>query len=304
LRRYLTGELSEADRLRIAQLCFENDEASDELQDIEYELLDKFVRGELNDRERNTVEGYLKNLPDRQSKLSVATVLAKVSVEDREMADRLIRKHRTPIASRLSALEGFFRPRITPSYLAAAGVFLAVVISVVLLEVLQLQNANRDLREKIADLERQQASSPDANEADEHIARLEEQLRIERLANEDQARRLSQLQPVNPVVASWILSPSTRSADTPESVNLAGTARFVLITMPVEGIVDAPAYRVIIQTTTGEQLRTLQGSRVNHGVVVRLRADYFKNATYKITLIGGPTTTELSWDYYFTVNRR
>jgi len=307
LSRYLTGELSEAERLRIAQLCFEDDEACDELQHLEYELLDNYVRGRLNDRERKTVERYLKNFPGGHSKLAVATALSMASAADTEQADRFIRKHRSSALRLAASMTAFFKLRIAPWSLAAAGVFLAVLVAGVTLEVRQLRNANRVLREQIADLERQRASSMQSNEADERIARLEEQLRIERLSNEGQAKRLSQLQPGSPVVASWILSPVTRSADSPDSVNLPDSARFVLITMPVDRGVEASGYRVVIQTTTGEQLRKLAGVRSGNGttgVAVRLRADYFKNATYKITLIGDATGAELSWDYYFTVKRQ
>jgi len=75
IRRYILGDLTEAARAELAERYFMDEELFDEVLDVESELLDQFVRGELSADERKKFNDYLTLLPDRATRLAGAFVL-------------------------------------------------------------------------------------------------------------------------------------------------------------------------------------------------------------------------------------
>lgn len=75
LTHYLLGKLSEGDMLGIEEAYFADDDLHERLQALERDLIDKYVRGELNKKDRERFEQNFLSTPKRQQKLRFASVL-------------------------------------------------------------------------------------------------------------------------------------------------------------------------------------------------------------------------------------
>lgn len=191
---------------------------------------------------------------------------------------------------------------------------MAIGLLVIVLYVKRLRDDNGQLREQLSILEKekealeQRAPLSQTAANGERVRLLEEQLKLEQQVNEAQARHIASLQPTTPAVVSWMLTSALRSTRSPDMVTLPQSARVVSIALPVENGEQISSYRAIIQTTTGEQRRERAGLRANKirkSVSFELPASYFKETSYKLTLLGKDDNgLELALDYYFTVARR
>lgn len=61
--RYLLGSLSETEELRLEEQILSNDEVFETLEIAEGEVIDRFVRDELNEKERARVQEMISNSP-------------------------------------------------------------------------------------------------------------------------------------------------------------------------------------------------------------------------------------------------
>ena len=87
LRRYLTGDLSEPEELKIETEFLSSDEAFERLEEIENDLVDEYVRGELTTQERGLFEkNYLTTPLHRQRVLLSQNLL-------RAASERIPAKH-------------------------------------------------------------------------------------------------------------------------------------------------------------------------------------------------------------------
>lgn len=75
---YLLGTLPEEEREELAERYFVDDALYEQLLEIETDLIDRYVRGQLSAEDRRRLESYLNSLPDGQNKVAVARALAQV----------------------------------------------------------------------------------------------------------------------------------------------------------------------------------------------------------------------------------
>jgi hypothetical protein len=311
---YFLRELSEERRSEIAGRYFEDDDFFFELLDVENELIEKYVRGSLNKREHEGFKHYLARLPDGRLKEATAGALLQFADAEKAKSQQILNEF---ARSRFSLWEKLRNslPKRRPmlQYIAAASlVALAIALLLSFSKIKRLRNHNDQLRAEIASLEREKEShernAENSQSESKRVRQVEEQLKLEQQANEAQAQRLATLQPTTPVIASWTLTAAFRSATAPDEVTLPRSARFVSVTIPIDGEEQIQIYRAIIQTTTGEDLREQKGLRANkagNSVTLKLPSDYFKETSYKLTLVGkDKDAVELARDYYFTVRRR
>ena len=315
LIEYLLGKLPEDKRSEITGRYFADDDFFDELLDVENELLEKYARGVLDERLREDFKLYLERLPDgRQKEATVRALLQFTDVEkaksqqiQKGFVERTRRPGWGPLRNRLS------KPQAMVRYLAASSlVALAIALLLMFAQVGQLRRHNDQLREEIGQLEKEkeerEQNAGTSQSGAEYVRQLEEQLKLEQQVSEAQAQRLAGLQPATPVVALWMLTPAFRSASSPDEVTLPRSAKFVSIAIPIDSEEQIHSYRAIIQTTTGEIRREQTGLRAKSGsksVTLKIPADYFKETSYKLTLVGkGKDALELAQDYYFSVVRK
>lgn len=94
VRRYLLGQLEEAEQERIELRLLTDSSFGEEFDTAVDELTDQYVRNELTDDERKRVEKHFLNTPEREQKLAFATELL-----DHADAERGERAERTQVAS-------------------------------------------------------------------------------------------------------------------------------------------------------------------------------------------------------------
>jgi Tfp pilus assembly protein PilN len=312
LVQYLLGELDEAERSEIAERYFKDDALFDELLTVESDLLDKYARGALNEKEQEAFMRYLDHLPDGQQKLAVARTLIQFTVEDRERAQQFLNEY-VPVYVPWwqSLLKSPSKQSAMLQYLMAAGlVVMGFGLMFLFAQFRQLRTDNDQLRTQVASFEKEKQSLANARTSQsdaERIRQLEEQLKFEQQANEAQAQHLASLQPTTPVVVSWALTRALRSTGSPDKVMLPHSAKFVSITMPIQDAVQVLGFRAILQTTNGDQRQEHTGLRVNKtgtSVSLKLPASYFTETSYKLTLVRKDNDgAEVAQDFYFTVTR-
>lgn len=107
LTRYLLGELSEQECLEIEQRCLDDDQTFEQLEAIEAELTDDYVRGMLGGRRRKQFEKRILNAPggpgSRQlANLDLAKLITGQARSERSPIAKLkawIKGHRSPLWS-------------------------------------------------------------------------------------------------------------------------------------------------------------------------------------------------------------
>src|SRR5262245_10041295 len=72
LRKYLLGELNEAEQQALEERLLTEHELFDLLPVVEDELIDDYLGGELSTDERGSFERFFTSIPERQRKLSFA----------------------------------------------------------------------------------------------------------------------------------------------------------------------------------------------------------------------------------------
>lgn len=123
VRRYLLGQLDEAEQEKIELQLLTDSSFGDEFDTVVDELTDQYVRDELTDDERKRAEKYFLNTPVRQQKLEFAKeLLSQADAElhqDAEMAT--VRPIAQPLPpSLLDQIRAFWKPSFAHGALAAA----------------------------------------------------------------------------------------------------------------------------------------------------------------------------------------
>ena len=128
VRRYLLGQLEEAEQERIELQLLTDSSFGEEFDTVVDELTDQYVRDELTDDERKRAEKYFLSTPVRQQKLEFAKeLLSHADAELCEPAEMAAVRPITPATpSWLDQIRAFWR---RPSY-AHVGLSAAVVLVV------------------------------------------------------------------------------------------------------------------------------------------------------------------------------
>jgi hypothetical protein len=122
VRRYLLGQLDEAEQERIELQLLTDPSFGEEFDTVVDELTDQYVRNELTGEERKRADKYFLNTPVRRQKLQFATEL--LSRASAERGERVIVEPAAP--SLLEQFRAFWR---RPSY-AHVGLGAALVLVV------------------------------------------------------------------------------------------------------------------------------------------------------------------------------
>lgn len=164
MMRYLFAELSENDREDFEQRMFEDDELFFSVADLENEMVDSYVKGELSGAEMSMFESSLKKYPARQEKIANARALVDYLESERPLAVAA-----EPKASLTERLTAAFSLRTPAFSYAMTGLVLLLGISSVLLFLDGRQKSN-----EIARLQDQTTSNK--NDLETKIKQLESQI--------------------------------------------------------------------------------------------------------------------------------
>jgi len=303
--RYFLGDLSEEERGRFEEEYFRGDQVFAELQTVETELIDSYVRGELSESEREQFETSYLQSPDRKKKVENARCLMAALTEAAEWKQvASVAAMRVPIWQRILVA---FRSVSLPTRIGYAMAAIAILAFGFItladnrslhLELGRLRTKEADLLRRNQGLERQVAnlSAPGrqpSNESQEEIA---------------------ELQLPQALIASVDLEPGTTRSKKDRKSNelvIPSTARFVVLTLSLESDEYPNGYSVVVETIQRSEVERIDrlrsqsragGARV---VEVQLSVESLTSDAYVVKLAGITATGEEPVeDYSFQVVRR
>ncbi len=118
MTRYLLGDLSEAEQTALELECLADGEKFEDVWAAEYDLVDRYARGELSRRERELFERNYLRSPLHRERVAVAREL--LGIIGRQAAESAVAPAPGGLIETLKAL-------LTPRFLAPAAVLLALL---------------------------------------------------------------------------------------------------------------------------------------------------------------------------------
>lgn len=325
-RRYLLDRLSEAKRDAVEMRLLTDDDAYHAMLTAEDDLLDAYVGGELNGRDRRAFERHVLPRSGTAERLAFTRELRDYA-EQTAVQETPAHRSRSGGAGRLTAWLGTLLPAPAPALrLATAGLALVLVVASgwfawrtteLSRQVAELKSAQSELagerqalaasRDRLADeLAAARAAAADREATTDELASARN--RVEELETALAAARRSRQQPRRePVAASFLLALATRSAGTPE-LSVPAAADVVRLQLDTAGD-DAyyDAFRVRLLGPDGSQVwsRTGLAADATTGTVdVELAAELLPTGRYEVLLdgVGNGGETELVGAYEFQLN--
>ena len=305
LRRFLVGEVSEAERRQIEDACLDrNSETFAAVVALEDELIADYASGRLTPAERHRLEERVVAHPGGRERLLFARALverAKRAEASGEFAE-----------STSTRVFWWMRP-IVPVLLAAAVVLLAVATSL-------LFQQTRALRQQVADAQAAAARlAPSIVTAENRVKSLEDQLvqeqsrrqSLEAIVPEPRNQtNLGTSEPRNPgTVAALDLSPGvTRGPGAPlPQLDLRGKTWASLTLLLPQGAAAFPRYEVALLNAAGQTIWTISElRRLNGSITAFLPADRLTRDDYEVVVRGKPAqgASEDLANYYVRVVSR
>ena len=243
LVKYLLGNLSEEEQVRVEDHAFEDRDYLNAIQAAEADLIDAYARDNLPQEQRRAFERRFLVSPQRRAKVEFARALARVT--DEAKAGEL------PASRRISGwkvlldlIRGW-----NPALQFATG--MAALICVAGVWWLIAQNASTHSRIVAAEAERHQF---DVQQQQLRRQLSEERARAESLAAQVQ-RTPSPAPSAAPSLAMLVLSAGISRAGTRvEELILSPTVQVAHIDVPLEARDDYPRYRIELRTGGGEEI--------------------------------------------------
>jgi hypothetical protein len=257
IRRYLLGELAEADQIALEQELLIDRGKFEEVCAVENELVDSYVRGEMSPADRKRFESHYLASPLHRERVAIAeSFLTKI---DQAIGERVEVREKEPVVH-----WGRSFPRRLPRQVFGP-VFALVLVMALLLTVSlvwsyiernrltgQIANVQKEAQTEFAFLRQRERELASRNQEIEKVIADVSQ-RNEQLKEElEQLRRRGQATPST--VFSYILAPaSMRSQKGPPQSTITLSAGKASLWMELYNNVYA-TYQVILQTVEGREI--------------------------------------------------
>jgi len=304
IRRYLLGELAEADQAALEQELRINRGKFDQVWAAENELIDSYVRGEMSRADRNRFESHYMASPLHRERVAIAeSFLTNIDQAVGEAVE--VREKESFIPWRRGFSIHLPRPVLGVAFVMALLLTSSVVWSYVERVLLtgQIADAEKEAQTERAFLKQRERELASRNrELEEEIAdvsRRNEQLKAEL----EQLRGRRPAAP--PTVLSFLLAPAPVRCDkTPPQSTITLSAGKARLLMELGGD-DYANYQVIIQTVEGREiLRRRTGKfRLGKGrafATLPVRAGELSRGDYILILFGHtPNGGSKEVDRYF-----
>ena len=309
IRRYLLGELTEAEQIQLEQQYFSDADIFEQFLVIEDQLIDDYIRGQLGRRDCDRFEKHFLASAKRRERVELARSLIK-TVSRPSAARAQGSSAPLPLWQSLLAAARLMSPALRLSF--------AVVALVLISGLTWLALEHVRLRNQLEQLKAEQAAQ---QQREDELRRLAENVssggqsndtnQPDRNANQNQAEPLSR-QPSPRAVFSFELSPLLQRSG-------AGMGRVVIPesvhTLQLKLSFDAGGeyknYRVAIRTAEGSEIlaRTNLRARSSHSgelIILSLPARSFPRGEYVLSLTGvtASGSVESIEDYSFGVTRK
>lgn len=314
MRRYLLGQLAEAEQVALEQRFFADSEMLDHVWAIENELVDGYVRGSLPRTELEQFERHY--LASRQHRERVA-----FAKELLQAAEKMVNEERAahlPARAAVAAESFWEKLRAmvrTPQFALSAALFVALMLigGAWLIrerarwrqqaeQHIALAQAERTIKEqRMRELENQIAQQRERNaQLDAELGQLREEQRI--------AAALPSVPPSRSTVFSFLLLPSVRASSEQQTLNLPPDAGQVRLQVKIERG-DYRRYQASLRAVDGGESWSaplIKASTDKDGatISVLIPAAKLKRGDYILTLTGidDAGTAEEIDRYFFRVD--
>lgn len=285
LVKYLLGYLPDAEQVRIEDRALAEPDYRRELEAVEADLIDSYVRSELVAADRRAFELRFLTSPQRRGKVAFAKALAAVTRETESLPSSEPRPAWRALAALIRGSN--------PAWRFAAALALLVCVSAGLWLVFE----NASLRSRLSVLEAQ---------------RLDLETRDRNLQQELSAARSRVERPATPLIATLVLLPGLSRAQTRvEELMLGPGVQMARIEIQLEDRDDHPKFRGQLHTQSGTEIlswNNLARSRGGAGYVLSLDvpASILASGDYELALQGlpqGQPAQDVGY-YYFRVQKR
>jgi hypothetical protein len=290
MKRYLLGELDEAEQKALEEEYFTDSQVFDEMTEVESDLVDDYVRGRLPAETRKQFEQFYMAHAKRRERVKFAEALL-TGLDHIEAPRAVAQKPVETVSGRRGLLESLRRLWLAPAFSLAIVSLLVVAIGILLFiearrtrqELAEMQTARAGQEQRARELEQQVAG--ERERADQLAAELE-QLR-------NQQPPETRPQPA-PALASLLLTvgPGVRGADTGPQATLVipPSAERVRIALRMKEH-DYPSYHVSLQAAGGQEIFSRQNikpgmTRSGTAFTISLPASKFSTGDYILTLRG------------------
>ncbi len=291
--RYILGDLSEAERERVEEEYFVNNETWQKLGAVESDLIDSYVRGELLLDQREQFEKYFLASPKKRERVEFARALLNPAAREAAAEE--------PGGSwkSLGSMWAAWRPaiRITVTVGGMALVIAAGVLTIYDLrlrgELSAMRSNETELRYKIQTLQQQVASAQQINGGS---------------GTETTDLFSSETPTVSMLLTPGLLRNGENGSQS-HILPIPSVPSAVVLLLSLETD-DYPQYDVLLRTAEGKEIRHLEGlvSQPIHGgrvVAVHLPTQLFPRGDYVATLAGKSAQGKLQIveSYSFSVDR-
>ncbi len=314
--RYLLGELPENQQVEIEDQAFQDQEYLQNIQAVENDLIDEYVRGEIPPHQRQKFESHFLASAERRRKLEFARALGSVTSESETLpAVQSFRARTTSIYQ--NSLLAFIRSLKPAMAFSMAAVALVVLIGAALLirdgirlrsQLGQLQAERQSQEARRQQLEKEMANERARNE---ELARQVEHQQQEESAREPQREERKSVSTPSLVVALTLLPGLSRGSNSVPSVVVSPAVRTVLLQVGVDPQDDYPRYRIEIHSPSGKQIwaqdkLSSRATRIGRAIVLNLPASLLEGGRYELSVKGTSAagTSEDIGYYYFEVLKK
>jgi hypothetical protein len=313
--KYLLNKMSVEERERFEDAYLTDGDLFEDVQALEAELIEDYVKGELSDSDSQSFERHYLTTEQDLARVENARRLVQTSslksMPPAAVADRLYRQPLS-IFSRLWLL---VKPYLTPEF-GVVAILILLLGSGVILELLRRFAVVSQERAAFA----QHAKDLEQQLAYEREQRLTLQAARDRLNDQLSAleRQSAEPQESKDQIASLILAPNIRENGMLNRVHLSARTSLVEIRVNLEGqeAVNPRSYRVVVRAVeSGDEIWVREGlkpqeSRSVRYVVVKVPTERFKAARGRdfVLTLGVPATGEKGYEElegcYFQVTSR
>ncbi len=291
MRRYLLGELPETEQLALEAEFFADTNRLEQVQNIETDLVDEYVRGVLSNPERQQFEIHYLTTPAHRERVAFAKELLRAANEQSSPQS---------VSSKESFWEKLLASLRAPQFAFGAA---ATAIVLIVAGTVWLKNQQANWQQQIAKSETERTAER------QRLRELEAQLAQQNQINSELSAELEKLRAESskptflPSVFSFVLLSGVRGGEQ-QTLKLPPGAEQIRLQIKLENN-DYSRYSASIRAVGGRQNLNSQSARATSSpngttVSVTFPANKFSNGDYILTLTGiDPTGAREELNRYF-----
>lgn len=277
MRRYLLGDLPEAEQLALEAEFFADGNLLELMQHIETDLVDEYVRGQLSNADQQQFERHYLTTPAHQQRVEFARELLRAANEQAALQS---------VQPKESFWEKLLASLRAPQFAFGAAVTAAVLL---VAGIVWLKNQQANWQEQIAKTESERAAEQERLRELETRLAQQNQLNSELSAELERLRAESSKPTSSPSVFSFVLLSGVRGGEQP-TLKLPPSAEQIRLQMKLESN-EYRRYSASIRAVGGGQNLNALPARATanpNGVTVSVivPASKLSSVDYILTLTG------------------